>query len=1045
MPIGRGENIGDAYIRIHADGANIGDDIRDSLRGEDDAIRGAGDEHGDLYAEHFAKSWEKRIKQGEMREAWKKGMGDKRAVDEFIHGGVFREFRSKLVAAHGEVGARAGKKFEQDLIRGVDFDTIRRRMNNILPEIARATDWVLEMEAERHAEALRMNAAFDRERMARMRATLDEAYRMNREFDAANLKARMDADKRWELHTRRLADDFTDMWEDAHRMNARWDRQRMNTLAEAYRMNQQFDRQQIRLQQWGRMQEAAYAEDRMRDLKRLQTQMQLLQRESGQLLKGDRNAMNKADLLDLSRTIHREMTRLNIDNALWNETLRDTDRDLYRVSPRWRAFNATIDNIADSMGRGMGRGSRNNFLNLIGSLGRGLVRLGSLPFRAAEGIASMVGEFKRLQALGAGGLRAFVGSFRALPGLAAGLTTFAAVAAGLIIVVPTLISILSLLAGTVTALAGSLAYAAVGGIAAFAAPLAPLIATVGTLALAFTDLSDAQKKALKADTKPLRDSLDGLRQAARGPILNAIGDQAQRLAPILDQFQGSLRGISAAIVDVGDSWLDSLENSDGFTDFIASIQNFLPDAVRRLGDIVGQTSGGLGGLFRGMIPFMRDALRYLDNLTARFSEWANSAKGQAEIKDFFEDAKESLKDVGFFAGQAKDLVLELLGAGKGEGDSLFRSMGDQIQDWVETLRKDPEILNKWFRDAGDFARDVGDAAVAVGKLVDLLDNDLSRAMAKSAFGDSTALPAFFHGLFWTKLIGFIQNTRETLEVFAGGVSGFFSELRKGPLGNPLKGFQQGMQDTIDAMSAGKGAGKAIIGTFKGVADTIQDAGEKVSIYRQALKVLPKDVVTKVQEMGTDTSLKALKELHRQYDLTPKQIKSLVALSGVDLSKRQMRELISGLQEVDRQNPKPRVDVDTSGAGAALDNLQARINRMYGKTIVIRTQHMEERIGLPRTATGGIFEGMRGVGIPRTIGEAGPEAVVPLNRPLSQVDPSVRWLSAIAQGLKAPAMASGGVVGAGKTINVGGLTVVTPNADPKAVAHETINSLVATGY
>lgn len=57
-----------------------------------------------------------------------------------------------------------------------------------------------------------------------------------------------------------------------------------------------------------------------------------------------------------------------------------------------------------------------------------------------------------------------------------------------------------------------------------------------------------------------------------------------------------------------------------------------------------------------------------------------------------------------------------------------------------------------------------------------------------------------------------------------------------------------------------------------------------------------------------------------------------------------------------------------------------------------------------------------------IGEAGPEAVVPLNRPLSQVDPSVRALSAIAQG-KAFAGGSGAGGGGGVTIAEGAIQVV----------------------
>jgi hypothetical protein len=61
-----------------------------------------------------------------------------------------------------------------------------------------------------------------------------------------------------------------------------------------------------------------------------------------------------------------------------------------------------------------------------------------------------------------------------------------------------------------------------------------------------------------------------------------------------------------------------------------------------------------------------------------------------------------------------------------------------------------------------------------------------------------------------------------------------------------------------------------------------------------------------------------------------------------------------------------------------------------------------------------------------------------------VDPSVRWLSAIAQG-KIPGFARGGVVGGGKTIDASGWTITVPGSDARAVASEVVNRLVATGY
>jgi hypothetical protein len=75
-----------------------------------------------------------------------------------------------------------------------------------------------------------------------------------------------------------------------------------------------------------------------------------------------------------------------------------------------------------------------------------------------------------------------------------------------------------------------------------------------------------------------------------------------------------------------------------------------------------------------------------------------------------------------------------------------------------------------------------------------------------------------------------------------------------------------------------------------------------------------------------------------------------------------------------------------------------------------------------------------------VGEAGPEAVVPLARPLALVDPAVRALSAFAQGLTPGVQPQG--IPEQRPIE---LTIVTPTKDPHAVALETINRLTAVGY
>lgn len=77
-----------------------------------------------------------------------------------------------------------------------------------------------------------------------------------------------------------------------------------------------------------------------------------------------------------------------------------------------------------------------------------------------------------------------------------------------------------------------------------------------------------------------------------------------------------------------------------------------------------------------------------------------------------------------------------------------------------------------------------------------------------------------------------------------------------------------------------------------------------------------------------------------------------------------------------------------------------------------------------------------------IGEAGPEAVVPLRRNLAQVDPSVRALSAFAQGLPVPGGEPGASSGRTVTVEAGAITVVTPSTDPRIAANQVMDRLVA---
>jgi hypothetical protein len=137
--------------------------------------------------------------------------------------------------------------------------------------------------------------------------------------------------------------------------------------------------------------------------------------------------------------------------------------------------------------------------------------------------------------------------------------------------------------------------------------------------------------------------------------------------------------------------------------------------------------------------------------------------------------------------------------------------------------------------------------------------------------------------------------------------------------------------------------------------------------------------------------------------------------------------------------KKKVDITiTVHNAAALANVRAVDNAMAGlhdKTVTITTVRKTRGAA---TASGGIFHSATN----RLIGEAGPEAVVPLARNLNSVDPAVRSLSAFAQG-----KVENGTTNNGKVYNFteGSIQVQSNSDNARAVAAEFVNRLVAVGY
>lgn len=1065
----RGENIGTAYVRILADGTGLDQSIRDSFKDQDDVIDGAGNRHAQRYTRSFNKEMRSKPNQTALRNSLSDALAKNDVLDGFIHSKQWRDFRAGLGRQYGDAGHLAGKNLEQELIKGMSFDQLKGRLGNVTREISRAVDQIISEEAKVSVEHAKQE-----------KENLLNAVKW-RQADIANLRS--------------------------------------------------------------------YYNDRVL----LYDRMIAGTEENDTRFKS--SAGRKRILAELA-ALGAGMKTFGIDTALTTDRLGDHERALLRLHPGLRRTSNLFDSVGDKIGKAFGKGSRNDFVNVIGSMVGGLFKIGKVIPEVLMKLADFGTDIKASFTAAGGGLRGLVAAGgTGLKAVGSNLYVLAGALAAALLLIGPLLSGLSLLAGVATALASSIGFALVGSVGALAGAVLPVAAAVGGLALAFSTLSAEQKKSLA----PTKAAFASWQDAANRGLFNRLGDQMKRLGPIMESLSPIIRKVGTQLGRQFELAFDAM-NSGGkngpFAQFRQALDNFLPDATKRIGDIIRQLAGGMGGLFRGLIPITREFLGWLDGITERFSKWANSARGQNSIKEFFRNAGNSAREFGGFLLSVSRLLGTIMSAGRSTGDSLFGSMTDSIDRWNAALKANPDMLNNWFDSAKKFGRAIGDALVAIGQLFALLDTNTGRFLITLAFKGLAASMTAIGGLLYVpaKLMDVIggighksSESKPKVDSFAGSLDQISGAATRATRALALQKLQQ--SDTIDMarqfgistrdlVSASLGekdaiqrvnghlkthgdllkslTGNSILANIHKIGDEYDAAGNKIkdsaraardaqeatTSWKEALAgIKNKNLRIAVKAAGMDLTFNQLKRLNKQFDLTPKQVRTIIKATGTDMTNAQIKEVMKRLgilkgtktnpkvtldkKEVDRKvpdivqaltkvqrtktNPKVGIDdkasaplkgvdalakllatrrptipvhADTNPARTALDAIQRQVNALYGKTIVVRTQHMDTRIGAPKTAIGGLFNGAQ----VRLIGEAGPEAVVPLNRPLSQVDPAVRALSAIAQG-KAPGMARGGVVGNGRTLNFheGSIQVVTPNADSRAVAADMVNRLVAVGY
>lgn len=450
-------------------------------------------------------------------------------------------------------------------------------------------------------------------------------------------------------------------------------------------------------------------------------------------------------------------------------------------------------------------------------------------------------------------------------------------------------------------------------------------------------------------------------------------------------------------------------------------------------------------------------------------------------------------------------IMFRLGAGDA-GIALIDSIKGKFEDFTAFMRNNPDTVRQFFGDAVAVTRAVGDALLGVISIFDALDTHTSRqgvitffstladvlnflgevigfvtgqfdflgqkfSIAGAAFDFiATAVPglnALKTGLDGVALAG--DNVKTTADAInqtpiaptfnptfvQEAQVGYGTVLQLGTEVNNSTLFPQVQLQQVDALDArlrliAEEAAREKVINVKAPQDPVLALIEKVNFLSLSVGALKEKggASLKISAPGLDKTLSSVRNLSTAVSgIRPKTVSVTAPTINAVIAR------IAFLSAVTFRTKPLNISTNANTVLSQLASIQnftiadkeftvTQRNRITGPKLRTDARGAVEVDTYRYMAAGG-FANFKQFYDPFTIaGESGREAIVPLDRPLGQVDPAVRELAAFAQGkfdyLLANAVGKQG-------INASGWTIVTPTENPAAVADEVINRITALSY
>jgi hypothetical protein len=290
------------------------------------------------------------------------------------------------------------------------------------------------------------------------------------------------------------------------------------------------------------------------------------------------------------------------------------------------------------------------------------------------------------------------------------------------------VSALSLLAGGVVMVAGAISIGLVGGLLAAVPLMLGLAGAIGVVAIAFSNMSEAQKKSLE----PLKKQLGAIGDEVAKTFLRDLPIWIKGASQLLTDFAGpTMQKVASGVRDALTGIVKDFQTPE-IRAALAIWGTSIAQIASALTTAFGKGLEGAISFFVPILPYAIQLANYIKDMATTFANWAASAEGQNAIRAFMEKAIPIAQDLWKIIVDIGRAIGSLLTQGSDAGGAGFL-------DWLSTKAQElrefldsPQGQNKlseWFADAKTFGTQLFETLGSVKDTLVALDTPANRAFA----------------------------------------------------------------------------------------------------------------------------------------------------------------------------------------------------------------------------------------------------------------------------------------------------------------------------